>query len=319
MNLFPQILKARRKELKWTQGRLALWLQQADIELHGVDVVSISRWEMGKTQPSVYKVLKILSILKIELLPFLKSLDVSVDSNIVQTVLQKRYQSFHSMISTANYVHQHQNKSSIECFPLLRSANDNQVLSGIHNLAMHTKTDTSLLNLVDFYLYQMTNRIHGRKYISSHNGELQGHSLGFFFKNNEFDQYQRKKVDFTKATPYSENKDLVYFITSTFSLSMEVTIDNILQDLKYFSDNPSIKRVAALIINPDALEVYKALGYETFKYSDEYKEGDEGGSLELNGRKYNYCVVVIDKLRLLSNKHIIDFIKKMKSVTKRCE
>ncbi|PSW16839.1 hypothetical protein C9I98_19995 [Photobacterium sanctipauli] len=65
-----------------------------------------------------------------------------------------------------------------------------------------------------------------------------------------------------------------------------------------------------LIINPDVLEANKALGYDTFKYSDEC---DEGASLELNGRYFNYCVMIIDKLKLLSNKHIIDFMKKTMS------
>ncbi len=162
--------------------------------------------------------MKILSIMGVDLYPFIRSLDVDVEDNVIYKALEKRYQSFHAVISNASYSPQTKQEVPVKCYPLLRDANDGQVLSGIHNLASHLKINTKMLNLVDMYLYQMTHRINGRKFISAHD-EIVGHTLSFFFNNDEFDQFKPNKVDFTKAISYSETKDFVYFTTSTFALA----------------------------------------------------------------------------------------------------
>ncbi|CAK2063883.1 hypothetical protein VCRA2112O187_4140001 [Vibrio crassostreae] len=77
--------------------------------------------------------------------------------------------------------------------------------------------------------------------------------------------------------------------------------------MKLLARNTKIKKFSMMIKNPNALELMKNLGFEIYKFSEPTKEKS---NITFKKKNYRYCVLTIDKIELLSNKHVISFISK---------
>ncbi|MDD1827468.1 XRE family transcriptional regulator, partial [Photobacterium sp. ZSDE20] len=82
---------------------------------------------------------------------------------------------------------------------------------------------------------------------------------------------------------------------------------NLISDMKLLARNTKIKKFSMMVKNPNALDLMKKLGFEIWKFSE---PTEEKSNITFKNKNYRYCVVTIDKIELLSNKHVISFINK---------
>ena len=96
-------------------------------------------------------------------------------------------------------------------------------------------------------------------------------------------------------------------MVSSHSEKQEHSIANILSDMKLLARNNKIKKFSMLIKNPNALDLMKSIGFEIYKFSE---PTEEISNITFKNKSYRYCIMTIDKIDLLSNKHVISFINK---------
>ncbi|MFA0503232.1 helix-turn-helix domain-containing protein, partial [Vibrio sp. 10N.222.54.B12] len=307
MMKFPQLLREARKKLKLTQKDFAAYINHLDDEFSSVDVVTINRWENSKVKPSNYKALKLLDCLGLDLYTTLKSFDSedNEDSALLEDFLRERFFSFQSRISS---ITKGEIEEGCDCqiMPLMTDQNDKAVIDRIKLISQYTKVDPSALDTIDLFLYCSEKKAHGRKMVDV-NGDIVSHSLGFFFNEEVFEQYQNKHLHIKQACSLDSNQNLNYIVVSGHSEKREQSIANLISDMKLLASNTKIKKFSMMIKNPNALELMKNLGFEIWKFSE---PTEQKSNITFKNKNYRYCVLTIDKIELLSNKHVISFISK---------
>jgi len=138
-------------------------------------------------------------------------------------------------------------------------------------------------------------------------GDIVSHSLGFFFNEEVFEQYQNKHLHIKQACSLDSNHNLNYIVVSGHSEKREQSIANLISDMKLLARNTKIKKYSMIIKNPSALELMKNIGFEIWKFSE---PTEEKSNITFKNKNYRYCVLTIDKIELLSNKNVIAFINK---------
>ncbi|CAH7100911.1 Transcriptional regulator [Vibrio chagasii] len=307
MMKFPKLLREARKKLKLTQKDFAAYINHLDDEFSSVDVVTINRWENSKVKPSNYKALKLLDCLGLDLYTTLKSFDSedNEDTALLEGFLSERFFSFQSRISSIT-------KGDIEegcnckIMPLMTDQNDKTVIDRIKLISQYTKVDSSPLETIDLFLYYSEKKAHGRKLVDV-NGDIVSHSLGFFFNEEVFEQYKNKRLHLKQACSLDSNHNLNYIVVSGHSEKREQSIANLISDMKLLARNTKIKKYSMIIKNPSALDLMKTLGFEIYKFSE---PTEEASNIRFKNKSYAYCILTIDKIELLSNKHVIAFINK---------
>lgn len=307
MMKFPQLLREARKKLKLTQKDFAAYINHLDDEFSSVDVVTINRWENSKVKPSNYKALKLLDCLGLDLYTTLKSFDSedNEDSVLLEDFLRERFFSFQSRISS---ITKGEIEEGCDCqiMPLMTDQNDKAVIDRIKLISQYTKVDPSALDTIDLFLYCSEKKAHGRKMVNV-NGDIVSHSLGFFFNEEVFEQYQNKHLHIKQACSLDSNHNLNYIVVSGHSEKREQSIANLISDMKLLARNTKIKKYSMIIKNPNALELMKNLGFEIYKFSE---PTEEMSNITFKNKSYRYCILTIDKIELLSNKNVIAFINK---------
>ncbi|MEZ9404515.1 MULTISPECIES: helix-turn-helix domain-containing protein [unclassified Vibrio] len=307
MMKFPQLLREARKKLKLTQKDFAAYINHLDDEFSSVDVVTINRWENSKVKPSNYKALKLLDCLGLDLYTTLKSFDSedNEDSALLEDFLRERFFSFQSRISS---ITKGEIEEGCDCqiMPLMTDQNDKSVIDRIKLISQYTKVDPSALDTIDLFLYCSEKKAHGRKMVDV-NGDIVSHSLGFFFNEEVFEQYQNKHLHIKQACSLDSNHNLNYIVVSGHSEKREQSIANLISDMKLLARNTKIKKYSMIIKNPSALELMKNIGFEIWKFSE---PTEQKSNITFKNKNYRYCVLTIDKIELLSNKHVISFISK---------
>ena len=190
--------------------------------------------------------------------------------------------------------------------PLMTDQNDKAIIDRIKLISQYTKVDPSALDTIDLFLYCSERKAHGRKMVNV-NGDIVSHSLGFFFNEDVFEQYQNKHLQIKQACSLDSNQDLNYIVVSGHSEKREQSIANLISDMKLLAGNHKIKKFSMIIKNPNALEIMKSIGFEIYKFSEPTKESS---NITFKNKSYKYCILSIDKIELLSNKHVISFISK---------
>ncbi|CAK1846592.1 helix-turn-helix domain-containing protein [Vibrio crassostreae] len=307
MMKFPQLLREARKKLKLTQKDFAAYINHLDDEFSSVDVVTINRWENSKVKPSNYKALKLLDCLGLDLYTTLKSFDSedNEDSALLEDFLRERFFSFQSRISS---ITKGEIEEGCDCqiMPLMTDQNDKAVMDRIKLISQYTKVDPSALDTIDLFLYCSEKKAHGRKMVDV-NGDIVSHSLGFFFNEEVFEQYQNKHLHIKQACSLDSNHNLNYIVVSGHSEKREQSIANLISDMKLLARNTKIKKYSMIIKNPSALELMKNIGFEIWKFSE---PTEQKSNITFKNKSYRYCILTIDKIELLSNKHVISFINK---------
>lgn len=307
MMKFPHLLREARKKLKLTQKDFAAYINHLDDEFSSVDVVTINRWENSKVKPSNYKALKLLDCLGLDLYTTLKSFDSedNEDSALLEDFLSERFFSFQSRISSIAK-REIDKGHDFQIMPLMTDQNDKAIIDRIKLISQYTKVDPSALDTIDLFLYCSERKAHGRKMVNV-NGDIVSHSLGFFFNEDVFEQYQNKHLQIKQACSLDSNQDLNYIVVSGHSEKREQSIANLISDMKLLAGNHKIKKFSMIIKNPNALEIMKSIGFEIYKFSEPTKESS---NITFKNKSYKYCILSIDKIELLSNKHVISFISK---------
>ncbi|MFA0016040.1 helix-turn-helix transcriptional regulator [Vibrio lentus] len=304
---FSHLLRESRKKLKLTQKDFAAYINHLDDEFSSVDVVTINRWENNKVKPSNNKALKLLDCLGLDLYTTLKSFDSedNEDSVLLEDFLRERFFSFQSRISS---ITKGEIEEGCDCqiMPLMTDQNDKAVIDRIKLISQYTKVDPSALDTIDLFLYCSEIKAHGRKMVDV-NGDIVSHSLGFFFNEEVFEQYRNKHLHIKQACSLDSNHNLNYIVVSGHSEKREQSIANLISDMKLLARNTKIKKYSMIIKNPNALELMKNLGFEIYKFSE---PTEEMSNITFKNKSYRYCILTIDKIELLSNKHVISFINK---------
>ncbi|TCV24950.1 helix-turn-helix domain-containing protein [Vibrio crassostreae] len=307
MRAFPLLLREARKKLKLTQKDFAAYINHLDNEFNSVDVVTINRWENSKVKPSNYKALKLLDCLGLDLYTTLKSFDSedNEDSVLLEDFLRERFFSFQSRISS---ITKGEIEEGCDCqiMPLMTDQNDKAVIDRIKLISQYTKVDPSALDTIDLFLYCSEKKAHGRKMVDV-NGDIVSHSLGFFFNEDVFEQYQNKHLHIKQAYSLDSNHNLNYIVVSGHSEKREQSIANLISDMKLIARNTKIKKYSMIIKNPSALELMKNIGFEIWKFSE---PTEQKSNITFKNKNYRYCVLTIGKIELLSNKNVIAFINK---------
>ncbi|MFM2642159.1 helix-turn-helix transcriptional regulator [Vibrio chagasii] len=308
MKAFPHLLRETRKNLKLTQKDFAAHINHLDNEFSSVDVVTVNRWENNKVKPSTYKALKILDCLGVDLYTTLKSFDSedNEDNTLLEEFLSERFFSFQSRIASITKGELDEDNEEFRVMSLMADQHDKDILDRIKLISQYTKVDPSALDTIDLFLYICEKKAYGRKILNK-KGDIVSHSLGFFFNQELFEEYQNKNLHIKQACSLDSNQDLNYVVVSGHSEKREHSIVNLVSDMKLLAKNPNIKRFSMLIKNPKALELMKNLGFEIFKFSE---PTDEKSNIIFKNKSYRYCIMTIDKIDLLSNKHVISFINK---------
>ena len=264
MMKFPQLLREARKKLKLTQKDFAAYINHLDDEFSSVDVVTINRWENSKVKPSNYKALKLLDSLGLDLYTTLKSFDSedNEDSALLEDFLRERFFSFQSRISS---ITKGEIEEGCDCqiMPLMTDQNDKAVIDRIKLISQYTKMDPSALETIDLFLYCSEKKAHGRKMVDV-KGDIVSHSLGFFFNEEVFEQYQNKHLHIKQACSLDSNQNLNYIVVSGHSEKREQSIANLISDMKLLARNTKIKKYSMIIKNPSALELMKNIGFEIY-------------------------------------------------------
>lgn len=79
------------------------------------------------------------------------------------------------------------------------------------------------------------------------NGEIVSHSLGFFFNEEVFEQYQNKHLHIKQACSLDSNHNLNYIVVSGHSEKREQSIANLISDMKLLARNTKIKKYSMII------------------------------------------------------------------------
>ncbi|TKF06862.1 helix-turn-helix transcriptional regulator [Vibrio kanaloae] len=304
---FPHLLRESRNKLNLTQKDFASYINHLDDGFRSVDAVTINRWENSKVKPSNYRALKLLDCLGLDLYTTLKSFDSedSEDRALLEDFLHERFFSFQSRISSITKG-EIEEGSDCQIMPLMTDQNDKAVIDRIKLISQYTNVDPSALDTIDLFLYCSEKKAHGRKMVNV-NGDIVSHSLGFFFNEEVFEQYQNKHLHIKQACSLDSNHNLNYIVVSGHSEKREQSIANLISDMKLLARNTKIKKYSMIIKNPSALELMKNIGFEIWKFSE---PTEEKSNITFKNKNYRYCVLTIDKIELLSNKHIISFISK---------
>lgn len=306
MRAFPLLLREARKKLKLTQKDFAAYINHLDNEFNSVDVVTVNRWENSKVKPSSYKALKILDCLGVDLYSTLKPYDLEDEqgNTLLDEFLSERFFSFQSRISSITKGEIDKDDGEFEIMPLMADQNDKDIIDRIKLISHYTKVDPSALDTIDLFLYCSERKAYGRKIVNQ-DGDIVSHSLGFFFNQELFDEYQNQNLHIKQACSLDSHQDLNYIVVSGHSEKREHSIANLVADMKLLAINHKIKKYSMIIKNPNALELMKNLGFDIYKFSE---PTEEMSNITFKNKSYRYCILTIDKIELLSNKHVISFI-----------
>ena len=93
---------------------------------------------------------------------------------------------------------------------------------------------------------------------------------------------------------------LNYIVVSGNPERRDYSITNLVADMKLLARDNKIKKFSMMIKKPSALDLMKKLGVEIYKFSE---PTEEASNITFKNKSYTYCILTIDKIELLSNKH----------------
>ena len=305
MSEFSQLLRSLRKELEFTQKEFATYLNHLDDDFNSIDVVTINRWENNKVKPTTYKALKILQYFGVDLYDTVKSFNTKPKDTLIDGFLSEAFESFQSRISAVQGLKKQSNSDYFKSQPLMSEPRDIGVLKRIQLLSKFTKVDISPLNLIDLFLYYTEKKAYGQKLINI-DGDIVSHNLGFFFEERKFDTFKANELDLRIACSLDSNKNLNYLNVSSHSETKYHAIENIISDIKLLSQSSNIKTYSVLVKDPNAIKLFKKIGFEVFSFS---KPSPEKSNIIFKRKNYYYCIMSIDKIDFLANRHVRSLIK----------
>ncbi|MFA0057116.1 helix-turn-helix domain-containing protein [Vibrio echinoideorum] len=164
--MFGEYLKELRVSLGLTQSELAVRLNLADEEFRSVDVVTLSRWERGKTKPTLAKCLRILRCLQIDLSSFYDLIPNPNETRLLDKFEQLRFNNRVMKISSLSYEKPQEPQSALITEMPLLLKDDDKILCSLktfYETAIYTPKGFFDINLYD---YQQNKRAILKKFVT---------------------------------------------------------------------------------------------------------------------------------------------------------
>ena len=306
--MFGQYLRQTREELGLTQTELMTKLNLADEEFLSLDVVTLSRWERQKTKPTLSKCIRILRCLKTDLSDFFALLPNPNEHELFDDIARIRFHSHLSKLSSSGYDAPEQTRASklIER-PLLMHDSDemwNNLISLYEQLGY---TPPHLLD-VNLYDYQKKKQAICKKFISSENEEMMGHSISFIFPLDYFESTIRGKafsIDLTQSLSYKETSRLAGCNYNRFSSNYEVFQCMLASQFKNLIKHSNVHRYYHFNAITDFDPFFEKLGFEKIAVDIESKFG----GVKIGNKRFERCLYDIDSDKILSRPEIITLVK----------
>ena len=308
--MFGEYLKELRVSLGLTQSELAVKLNLADEEFRSVDVVTLSRWERGKTKPTLAKCLRILRCLQIDLSSFYDLIPNPNETKLLDEFVQLRFNNRVTKLSSLNYEAPQETQSAlITEMPLLLKDDDKILcsLKAFYEMASYIPKGLFDLNLYD---YQQNKRAIFKRFITE-SGQLVGHSLSFIFESDYFDKVTHSKIvdiDLTKSVSYKNATKLAVCNYNRYSSDFEVFRCMLVSQYINLIRYSNVQRYYFFNALPESGQILERLGFD--KVAFDIESDTEG--FKLGNRSFEHCLYEIDAATLLSQPEIITLIKTTK-------
>ncbi len=306
--MFSDFLKQLRIDMKLSQRELTEKLNLADEALANLDNVTLSRWETGKTTPSLVKQIKILRTLTNDLREYLLSAENQIEARILSGVAYYRYQKPSSILSSSSYnPYPNIEKEHVTLKPLMTHPQD-ETLIKLNNFFHSLDIDNFPMFDVDLYQYQQENKVRSVKLIDNRNGELLGHSVSMLCGMNKIRNYYNSPalpIPMELAAPYSETSEMAIFNLTKHSCYEAVFWLNIAALAIYLVSRLNIKEMYVYAIDKGTADYFEKLGAERVSYDTP----TEVGIVKIGELTFKHCLYRIDTAVWLSRPDTIELIE----------
>ncbi|MFS1463019.1 helix-turn-helix domain-containing protein [Vibrio lentus] len=305
--MFGDYLKELRLSLGLTQSELAVKLNLADEEFRSLDVVTLSRWERGKTKPTLAKCLRILRCLQIDLSRFYDLIPNPNETKLLDKFVKLRFDNRIVKLSSLSYeAYEKPQISLVTELPLLLKDDDNVLykLKAFYKIAIHNPKGLFDINL---YEYQQSKRAIFKRF-TAQNDNLIGHSLSFIFESEYFDKAIHSKnfdIDLSNSVSYKNTAKLAVFNYHRYSSSFEVFRCVFVSQYINLIRHSNVQRYYFFNPLPESEPLLEQLGFEKVAFDVE----SNTGGFKLGARSFERCLYEIDAATLLSQPEIITLIK----------
>ncbi|MEZ8510192.1 helix-turn-helix domain-containing protein [Vibrio splendidus] len=305
--MFGDYLKELRVSLGLTQSELAVKLNLADEEFRSLDVVTLSRWERGKTKPTLAKCIRILRCLQLDLSGFYDLIPNPNETKLLDEFVQLRFHNRITKLSLLNYEAPQEPQSAlITEMPLLLKDDDKILcsLKAFYETASYIPKGLFDINLYD---YQQNKRAIFKRFIKE-SEQLVGHSLSFIFESDYFDKVTHSKVvdiDLTKSVSYKSSTKLAVCNYNRYSSNFEVFRCMLVSQYINLIRYSNVQRYYFFNALPESGKILERLGFD--KVAFDIESDTEG--FKLGNRSFEHCLYEIDTATLLSQPEIITLIK----------
>lgn len=308
--MFGDYLKELRLSLGLTQSELAVKLNLADQEFRSLDVVTLSRWERGKTKPTLAKCLRILRCLQIDLSDFYELIPNPNETKLADEFIKLRFDNRMMELSLLSYeAYQKPRISLVTELPLLLK-HDDKILYKLKAFYKNVTHKPKGLFDINLYEYQQSKRAIFKRFTAQDNkaDNLIGHSLSFIFESEYFDKAIHSKrfdIDLSKSVSYKNTAKLSLFDYHRHSSSFEVFRCVFVSQYINLIRHSNIQRYYFFNPLPESEPILEQLGYKKIAFDIE----SNTGGFKLGARSFECCLYEIDAATLLSQPEIITLIK----------
>ena len=305
--MFGEYLKELRVSLGLTQSELAVKLNLADEEFRSVDVVTLSRWERGKTKPTLAKCLRILRCLQVDLSDFYELIPNPNETRLLDEFAQLRFDNKMIKLSSLNYeTPKRPQLPLITEMPLLLKDDDKILcsLKAFYETASYIPKGLFDINLYD---YQRNKRAIFKRF-TTESGQLIGHSLSFIFESDYFNKVTHSKsvdIDLKKTVSYKNTTNLAVCNYHRHSSNFEVFRCMLVSQYINLIRHSNVKSYYFFNALPESGQFLERLGFDKIAFDVE----SETGGFKLGSRSFEHCLYEIDTATLLSQPEIITLIK----------
>ncbi|MFA0510945.1 MULTISPECIES: helix-turn-helix domain-containing protein [unclassified Vibrio] len=305
--MFGDYLKELRVSLGLTQSELAVKLNLANEEFRSVDVVTLSRWERGKTKPTLAKCLRILRCLQVDLSDFYELIPNPSETKLLDEIEQLRFNNRVTKLSSLSYEEPQEPQSTLITEMPLLLKDDDKILSSLkifYETAIHTPKGFFDINLYD---YQQNKRAILKRFITE-SGQLVGHSISFIFESDYFDKVTHSKIidiDLTKSVSYKNSTKLSVCNYNRYSSNFQIFRCMLVSQFINLIHYSNVQRYYFFSAWPEIGQILEQLGFKKIAFDIE----SEKGGFKLGNRSFEHCLYEIDTATLLSQPEIITLIK----------
>lgn len=303
--MFGNLIKSIRRDNGYTQKELVTKLQLASNEFSNVDYVTVSRWERGVTTPNPAKAIRILRCFILDVMPFIKSLDIPLGFEQADSFLYHRFESNlqQHLLAALEYDAPTQ-LTEVHHDKLLLSVRD-PILDNIKSFHKRWNATSNDLFRLDLFLYQEENKLIGYRFFDSKNeGKLLGFSMGMLFRNEVLAEqvvHNKDDVNFSLASSYNTKSTFALYIFSGTILNRYVFISLWRLRLRYLISHSNVTEIYCNVRQKSVASFLETLGFVIVSTNNETSVGE----IRIGNRYYDGCVMKVDTSIFLTRKEVL--------------